>query len=82
MCDAKTIVVGQSSVFVGGKLWAVKDDPNDHEAGELIPTGQSVTINGKRVIVHFPDKAKVDGLGHVLDDDATKTHAASVSAYG
>ena len=85
MCDAKTKVIGQSSVFVNGRLWAVDGDPeepDDHDLGELIPTGQSVTINGKRVIVLFPDLAKVDGLGHVELEDATKTASGDTSAYG
>lgn len=80
-CGAATIVQGQSSVTVNGKLWSVDDDPNSHGEGGLIPTGSSVTINGKRVIVHTPDKAKIDLLFHVDDDDATAQASGSVSAY-
>tara|TARA_R110000868_G_scaffold25423_7_gene99174 strand:- start:944 stop:1201 length:258 start_codon:yes stop_codon:yes gene_type:complete len=85
MCDAKTKVIGQSSVYVNGKLWAVDGDPEEpdhHDLGQLIPTGQSVTINGKRVIVLTPDRAKIDGLGHVGMADATKTASSDTSAYG
>jgi len=57
-CGAKTIVVGQTTVFVNGKLWSVKDDPCDHGNGQLINTGTTVFIEGKPVIVVYPDHAK------------------------
>ena len=60
ICSAKTIVVGQSTVFVNGLLWAVLDDPNDHGNGNLINTGTTVFIEGRPVIVVFPDPAKPD----------------------
>jgi hypothetical protein len=82
VCGASTIVVGQTSVKVNGRLWAVKDDPNSHGGGELIPSFNSVTIAGKRVIVHTPDQAKIDGFDHVGMADATSGHSGSVSAYG
>lgn len=62
VCDAQTIVVGQSTVFVNGLLWAVNQDPCDHGDGDLI-TGiaSTVTINGKGVIV-VGDTAEPDDL--------------------
>lgn len=61
VCGAVTVVIGQSTVFIDGELWAVLDDPNDHGAGNLInTTGSSVTINGRPVIVHGPDNAAAD----------------------
>ena len=61
-CGAKTIVVGQSSVYVDGKLWAVKDDICDHGDGQLINTFTGVYIGGIPVIVHTADQAQPDDL--------------------
>jgi len=80
-CAATTIVVGQRSVTVNGRLWAVEGDENSHGAGELIASKGSVTIAGKKVIVHNPDQAQIDGLFHSGSADATKGHSGSVSAY-
>jgi len=81
-CGAKTIVEGQSTVFVNSKLWAVVNDPNTHNAGGLINTsGSSVFIEGKNVIVHGPDLAKIDGAGHVLSQDQTAEGSDNVFAY-
>lgn len=81
-CGAKTVVTGQSTVFVNGKLWAVKDDPNTHSAGGLInTTGSTVFIEGKNVIVHGPDLAKVDGAGHVGSQDQTAEGSGDVYSY-
>lgn len=80
-CEATTVVVGQSTVFANGKLWAVENDPNTHGGGGLIPTGHTVFIEGKPVIVHTPDLAKVDGLDHVGAEDETAQGSDSVFAY-
>lgn len=80
-CGATTVVVGQSTVFVNDKLWAVKDDPNTHAAGGLIPSGKNVYIEDKLIIVHRPDHAKVDGLGHVDAEDETAQGSSNVFAY-
>ena len=61
ICDATTIVTGQSTVFVAGKLWAVEGDPNTHGNGQLIATFNTVKINGKSVIV-VGDQASPDDL--------------------
>jgi uncharacterized Zn-binding protein involved in type VI secretion len=60
-CGAGTVVVGQDFVFVNGKLWAVKNDPNDHGDGQLINTQTYVYINGKLVIL-VGDPAQPDDL--------------------
>lgn len=81
-CGATTTVVGQSTVFVNGKLWAVKGDTNTHQAGDLInTTGSTVTIEGKPVIVHGPDLAKPDRAGHVNTQDQTAGGSGDVFAY-
>lgn len=61
-CGASTTVVGQSTVFVNGQLWAVLNDPNNHGNGQLINSGTTVFIEGKPVIVHAPDTALPDNL--------------------
>lgn len=61
-CGASTVVSNQSTVTVNSRLWAVKGDPNNHGSGNLINTGTTVTIEGKEVIVLFPDNAAPDGL--------------------
>lgn len=60
-CGAKTIVTGQSSVYVNGKLWAVEDDKSDHGLGDLIQVygAGNVYIEGKKVIV-VGDEAEPD----------------------
>lgn len=81
-CGATTIVEGQGTVFVNGKLWAVKGDPNTHDAGGLInTTGSTVIIENKFVIVHGPDLAEVDGAGHVATQDQTAEGSDNVFAY-
>jgi hypothetical protein len=61
-CGATTVVVGQSSVYVDGSLWAVEGDINTHGDGELIASVTTVKIEGKSVIVHAPDDASPDDL--------------------
>jgi len=41
--------------------------PSDHGGGELIASsGQTVEFEGKKAIMHKPDKAHSDSLGHPL----------------
>ena len=85
-CGATTVVVGQSTTFADGKLWAVKDDINTDGDGQLIPSGSSVFIQGKPVIVHSPDDAQPDDLCPVIDGDHCEPKTAAGSgttfAYG
>lgn len=60
-CSATTVVNNQSTVFVNGKLWAIKDSINSHGNGQLINSGSTVTINGLPVIIQN-DNAKPDNL--------------------
>jgi hypothetical protein len=81
ICGATTVVTGQSTVTVDGKLWAVKGDPNSHGGGALInTTGSSVTINGIPVIVHGPDNAGGDNLLFPPHDNP-KTAGGSASVF-
>jgi len=54
-CSAKTVVIGQNTVFVNNLLWAVDRDIDDHCApyGPLKPTETSIRIGSqeKPVIV-------------------------------
>lgn len=81
VCGAKTIVQNQSTVFVNGQLWAVKDSINSHGAGGLINSGTTVFVEGIPVIVHAPDLAKVDNAGHVATQDQTAEGSDNVFAY-
>jgi uncharacterized Zn-binding protein involved in type VI secretion len=79
-CGATTIVTGQTTVYVDGKLWAVEGDLNTHGGGALIATGDPVQINGKKVIVHTPDNASPDNEDHA--DPATAAGSGTTNAYG
>lgn len=65
-CGATTIVQGQSTVKVNGKLWAVEGDPETHIGGNLIAAygKKNIKINGKLVICAVGDKAGGDLAGH------------------
>ena len=67
VCGASTVVTGQSTVFVNGKLWAVDNDPNSHGGGELAPVDAGVYVEGKPVVVHRPDTAAIDARNDVLE---------------
>jgi hypothetical protein len=81
-CTGKTVVQGQSTVFVNDRLWAVIGDVDDHQQGKLLPTtGQTVFIEDKLVIVHGPDKATPDNKGHQVGATDTGEGSGDVSAY-
>lgn len=79
-CGGKTKVVGQSTVFVNNLLWAVKDDTIiTHSGGDLIPTGTTVFVENKLVIVNTPDDAKPDSL---CTEDNPPEHCNPKTAQG
>lgn len=81
-CGANTVVEGQSTVFVNGKLWAVDHDPNTHGDGNLKPSGATVFAGGKKVIVHAPDTTYVpDLLAHPPGPADTAEGSGNVTAY-
>lgn len=62
-CNADTIVVGQSTVFVNNKLWAVEGDPDTHcfEGNLKAFYGpRNVFIENKHVICAIGDQASSD----------------------
>lgn len=83
-CGAKTIVVGQNSVHVNGKLWAVEGDPNTHGEGLLkaIYGVPCVTIEGKFVICAVGDAAEGDMREHSPGQTDPRGHSNQVLVYG
>lgn len=80
-CGATTVVQNQSTVFVNGKLWAVKGTFNSHGEGALInTTGDTVFVEGIPVIVHGPDNANPDELA-ISPHDNPKTAGGSPDVF-
>lgn len=82
-CGASNIVVGQSSVFVNGKLWSVDNDPNSHGSGHNKPiTGSTVFCEGKLVIVAVGDTCyDIDLLFHPPGVDDPLQSSSDTFAY-
>lgn len=84
-CGATTIVSGQSTVYVNGKLWAVDNDVNTDGGGGLNPAGTTVKINNLAVVV-VGDPADPDSLCPVPGGAHCNPYAAAgsgnVSCYG
>lgn len=83
-CGAHTIVQGQGTVTVNGKLWAVNGDPETHVNGELVAVygAKNVYIQGKNVIVAVGDVAKSDKAGHPGPPTDPQGSSGDVFAYG
>lgn len=82
-CGAKTTVMGQGTVKVNGRLWAVEGDECTHGLGRLrAVTGFTVRINGLFVIVAVGDVAGSDLAFHPLPPTDPATASGNVSAYG
>lgn len=80
-CGAKTIVSGQSTVYVNGKLWSVENDEEDHGHGELVSASAgTVLIGGKKVIVKT-DHALIDDAGHPPPETYPLEASGNVEAY-
>jgi hypothetical protein len=68
---------------VNDKLWAVKDDQNDHERGDLVPlVGHNVYCEDKEVIVAIGDTAKPDLEGHEPGETDPVGKSSDTFAYG
>lgn len=50
-CGAATIVSGQSTVYVNGKLWAVVGDIDSHSGGALIAAYGSLDVYAEGILV-------------------------------
>jgi hypothetical protein len=83
-CGATTRVVGQSSVLVNGRLWAVENDPNTHGQGLLnaVYGNPCVTIEGKYVICAVGDTAGADRREHSPGQTDPRGHSNDVLVYG
>ncbi len=76
VCDAKTIVTGQSTVRAGGELIAVLADKCNHNNGDFIENGRTLRIGGKCVIA-IGDHALGDSI-HIPPLTDAKTGIATV----
>jgi hypothetical protein len=84
-CGASTIVEGQDSVYVNGKLWAVDGDPCSHGNGDAraIYGACNVYINNKKVICAVGDTAYgADNKTHDPGPVDPKGHSDDVIVYG
>lgn len=88
-CGATTIVTGQSTVRVEGKLWAVEGDKDTHcNEGELsaVYGPGNIRISGKKVICAVGDSASSDRAGCIVEHPAGSTdpsgHSDTVIIYG
>lgn len=81
-CGATTIVGGQSSVYVNGRLWAVNGDQESHGRGDLVVAGgTSVKINGIPVVTVQKDRAVPDLMGHPTGPTDPAGASSDVFAY-
>lgn len=76
--------MGQSSVFVNGRLWAVNGDPETHGAGYLkaIYGAKNVYIEDKLVICALGDAAGRDNHDHPAPPTSPLSHSTDVFVYG
>lgn len=84
-CGARTRVVGQSTVFINGKLCAVDGDPNSHGGGNLKPVygAKNVYIEDKRIICALGDTAyNEDRHDHPPGPTDPLGHSNDVIVYG
>lgn len=88
-CGAKTIVTGQSSVIVNGRLWAVEGDKDTHcNQGDLsaVYGTPSIQIEGKFIICGVGDIAAPDRAGCEVKHPTGATnplgHSVDVLVYG
>ena len=72
---SKTQVVGQQTVFVNGKLWAVEQDMDNDGMGQLISKSPgTVYINGKKIIVKDMDDSSPDSLCGMMGQHPEHCH--------
>lgn len=87
-CGATTIVTGQTTVKVNGRLWAVEGDKDTHcNQGSLGAVyGNTVRIGGSKVICAVGDIAAPDRAGCEIKHPTGATnplgHSYDVIVYG
>lgn len=82
-CGAETTVNGQSTVYVNSKLWSVEGDKCSHGHGDLKSVvGNTVKINGKKVICAVGDHATDDNKDHHPPETYPKGKSDNVNVYG
>lgn len=84
-CGGTTIVSGQSTVFVEGKLAAVEGDLSSHGGAKLKPVygAKNIYINGKRVICAAGDEAEdKDNAKHPALLASPQQASGTVIIYG
>lgn len=83
-CTGSTTVVGNSTVFVNNKLWAVEGDSCDHGDGALIAVygPKNVYVQNKLVICAMGDAAGSDDKKHVRGQTDPKEHSTNTIVYG
>ena len=83
-CGATTIVTGQSTVYIEGKLISVQGDKNTHGEGALIAEKSDILIGGIPIIV-VGDTASQDSLCPISGGNhcapAASTGSTTVSFY-
>lgn len=81
-CGAATTVIGNSTVFINGKLAAVVGDTCTHGAGGLVSTSPgTVFVEGKKLIVITDTSTQTDNDDHVSPADDPSTGSSNVEAY-
>ena len=69
-CGARTIVVGQNTVYANMLLVSVNGDPNTHGGGSLIAACRQVFAEGILVVNHTPDTSTPDAFPHTVSPTA------------
>lgn len=65
-CGAVTRVQNVTRTFVNSQLVAVDNSHNSHGQGGLLPSGSTVYVENKLIIVHEPDNSRPDNLCPVI----------------
>lgn len=82
-CGAKTVVAGQSTVYVNNQLWAVHGDPDTHVTGGLIAFygPKNVEIENIKIICAPGDHAQTEPIPPFHAPPATWPSGHSPDTY-
>lgn len=84
-CGASTVVEGQSSVYVNGRLASVDGDPNTHLEGRNKPVygARNILLEGKLIICAVGDSVyDIDLALHPEGPANPAGHSMDVIVYG